>query len=88
MTDSSGHHDLSAEVINALNEGRKIEAIKLLRLEKNMGLKEAKEAVELFIESDPVIKEKIRQNSNGGCLGWIISFILICIGAYFVINSD
>ncbi|PZO40012.1 MAG: hypothetical protein DCF19_12535 [Pseudanabaena frigida] len=41
----------------ALDPNRKIDAIKLCREETQMGLKEAKEAVEAFIESD-------RQRSN------------------------
>ncbi|TRZ96713.1 MAG: hypothetical protein D4R84_06580 [Rhodocyclaceae bacterium] len=37
---------LSAEAIAALRRGNKIEAIKLVRVERNLGLKEAKDAVE------------------------------------------
>ena len=43
--------DLSDEIIAALLGGRKIEAIKLLRKERGMDLKAAKEAVEAWLKS-------------------------------------
>ena len=39
----------------ALQRGRKIEAIKRLREETGMGLKDAKEAVEAHVQRNPVL---------------------------------
>jgi hypothetical protein len=42
---------LPKNVIKALEKGRMIEAIKLLRSQANMGLKESKEAIEAYTKS-------------------------------------
>ncbi len=46
---------LSTAVVAVLRQGNKIEAIRLLREERGIGLKEAKEAVDQYIKSEPVI---------------------------------
>ncbi len=49
--------DLPAEVIAAIQAGRKIEAIKLLREAEGLGLKESKNAVEAYIRSNPSLQQ-------------------------------
>jgi ribosomal protein L7/L12 len=56
----------SNEVIQALKNGRKIEAIKLLRNETGLGLKEAKELVENYIDEHTEIKEAFQANKMNG----------------------
>ena len=54
------------DVIAALRNGRKIEAIKLLRLHNGMGLKDAKHAVERFAAEhniQPLGKQKCGGNT-------------------------
>ena len=46
---------LSSEVIAAIDQGRKIDAIKLLREETGLGLKEAKHAVEAYERRHPAM---------------------------------
>ena len=46
-----GKNELPNEVVNALLAGKKIEAIKLLRTARGLGLKEAKELVEYHLEN-------------------------------------
>jgi hypothetical protein len=46
-------NELPENVIAAIAGNRKIEAIKLLRREKNLGLKEAKEVVDAHIANNP-----------------------------------
>jgi len=50
MTDEQSFSDA---VVAAIRNGRKIDAIKLLREESGLGLKEAKEAVEAFVDRNP-----------------------------------
>ncbi len=42
--------DLDSEVIEELEQGRKIGAIKILRIKRSMGLKDAKQLVEAYLE--------------------------------------
>lgn len=54
MPDTTAHNDaLPAEVTLALQRGNKIEAIKLLRLARRIGLKDAKQAIDSVIAQDP-----------------------------------
>ena len=73
--------ELENEVIEALKRGRKIEAIKKLRALRGIGLKEAKQLVELYamqnkLSSIPAAKAK---SSNG-----LLILILLAIGCYFL----
>ena len=49
----SEQQELSPEVVKALQAGRKIEAIKMLRAQRGLGLAEAKEQVDLYIAGHP-----------------------------------
>ena len=74
--------------VSALMKGRKIEAIKIVREEQGIELKEAKEVVEDYIRSDPVVQaelKNVRRNSSG--FGWML--LLIGLGTliwYFLAN--
>lgn len=72
--------------VTALMKGQKIAAVKIVREEQGIQLTEAKEVVEDYIRSDPVIQaelKNVRLNRSG--FGWII--LLIGLGIllwYFV----
>ncbi len=74
--------------VRALMKGQKIEAIKLMREERGVELTEAKEVVEEYIRSDPLIQielKHVQRNSSG--FGWIL--LLIGLGTlawYFLAN--
>jgi hypothetical protein len=51
---STSHDPLPAEVIAAAERGETIEAIKILRARTGMGLAEAKDAVDAWVEGHPV----------------------------------
>ncbi len=74
--------------VSALLKGRKIEAIKIVREKQRIELKEAKEVVEEYIRSDPLIQielKHVQRNSSG--FGWIL--LLIGLGTlawYFLAN--
>lgn len=67
-------------VVAALEDGRKIEAIKIYREATEQGLKDAKEFIEALIpklvEKDPERYEKIAK-SGGGCSSLIVFAVLI-----------
>jgi ribosomal protein L7/L12 len=68
---------LSIEAIAALEQGNKIEAIKIYRKATGTGLKESKEDIEAYLVSNPVINEKFKQSaSSGGGKAVIILFII------------
>ncbi len=53
-------------VIDEIKQGKKIQAIKLFREENGVGLKEAKLAVETYINTHPDIKEAFDSNKPEG----------------------
>lgn len=50
---------LPAAAIAALHEGKKIDAIKIVRIEARVGLKEAKERVEDYIALNPQLQAQV-----------------------------
>ena len=64
--------ELSDKVIAALEANRKIEAIKVLRKEKNLGLKEAKDVVDAYIADNP----RLAQGRPGGSGPGLVPLLL------------
>lgn len=50
---------LPSPVVSALSKGEKIEAINLLREARGIGLKEAKDIVEEYVESHPELSRQL-----------------------------
>ena len=68
---------LPPEVVAALERGQKIEAIKLLRGLKGMGLKEAKEAVDDYkAERQPGSVSVVQGGGHGG-LFWLSGLLVL-----------
>ena len=59
---------LSSAAEAALRGGNKIEAIKIIREERGLGLKEAKDLVDAYVETDPSLKASVANASAGGRL--------------------
>jgi len=74
----SGSRELSANVVEALDQGNKIEAIRRLRAETGLGLKDAKDAVE---GKAPAPTSDERRGS--GSLGWLLVAAVLLVAAYF-----
>jgi len=53
MEEDGSKDTLSAAAISALRQGNKIEAIKLVKIERGLGLKEAKDFVEEYLRTNP-----------------------------------
>ena len=77
---------LSAEVVEAIHKGRKIEAIKLLREQQNIGLKQAHDRINHYILNNPEVREHYSHAGNSGCLRWF-AFITTVGLIYFIVSS-
>jgi hypothetical protein len=79
--------DLPPQVMHALKAGRKVEAIKLLREARGIGLLEAKEAVDSVEFGQPHVATPHRaaaRNDNGvGRLVLVFAVLGACLAAYF-----
>ncbi len=71
--------ELPAQVRNAIHAGRKIDAIKLLRKERGLGLKEAKDIVDAYTMANPQLV--VQRRSSGGT-GAIMVVLAIAAAAY------
>ncbi len=82
--------DLPKAAIEALRQGNVIEAIKIVRQERNIGLKEAKEQVVTYIATQPALKKKIDQvlaTAKQRLIRWLIGFLVLAAGmAYLVMG--
>ena len=83
--------EIPAEAITALENGSKIDAIKCVRERQGMGLKEAKEFVEQFIDANPDIKSRMHAanvKSAKVSLRWLIVIVLVGIAAYKIFTGN
>lgn len=71
--------DLPTEVINAIQAGHKIEAIKLLRDARGLGLKEAKHAVDAYLRAHPSLRPP---KSGSGGFGFVVFLLALAFLAY------
>ena len=75
--------------VAALSNGNKIEAIKILREEWGLGLKEAKDAVEAYIKTQPALAATMQEasaSSQRGCIPWLLVLALIGCAAYYFLR--
>jgi ribosomal protein L7/L12 len=72
----------------ALWKGQMIEAIKIVRQERNLGLKEARDVVEGYPKTQPDLKKKMEMaqaEQKQGCVRWLVVTvaILLAVAAYW-----
>lgn len=83
--------DLPKTAVEALRHGNMIEAIKVVRKERNIGLKAAKDVVETYIASQPALKKKMDQvlaTAQQRFIRWLIGFLVLAVGmAYLVMQG-
>jgi ribosomal protein L7/L12 len=92
MTHKPRHSsDLPKAAVEALWQGNVIEAIKVVRQDGNIGLKEAKDVVDVYIASQPALKKKIDQvlaTAQQRFIRWLIGFLVLAAGvAYLVMQG-
>jgi hypothetical protein len=73
--------DLPPNVVNALSQGRKIEAIKLLRESNGMGLKDAKDTVEAYARSRPEMGARLQAANREG-VARLLRWALVVVAAF------
>lgn len=79
--------------IAALENGNKIEAIKIVRVTLNLGLKDSKDIVDAYVLNRPELKERLDAKSTLSIeagMRWLFVVSAICLVAYyfvFVLNS-
>lgn len=72
---------LPPDVVDAINAGQKIEAIKLLREATGIGLKEAKHSVDLYAAANPQLAGNPHIQTESG-IGRIVLIAVVVSGAY------
>ena len=80
--------NLPAAAIAALHEGRKIDAIKIVRRERGVELKEAKQAVDGYVRSQPSLEAALDARQAVAVrtlLGWIAGAALVLVVLYVLI---
>jgi ribosomal protein L7/L12 len=89
-TPSGGVDDpLPADVVHAIRDGRKVEAIKRLRAHRRIGLKEAKDAVEAYMRREPPLPAPIEPHAESGLGLSLLVFVFFVLGflAYFFLSD-
>ena len=74
---------LSPSAIAALHDGNKLEAIKIVREEHNIGLKEAKGAVEAYVRTQPALESTLaaaQARTKQSALLWLV--VLVGLGLF------
>ena len=69
--------ELPDAAIAALAKGRKIEAVKIVRREWSVGLKEAKDAVDHYQSVQDPSQRVRRSPTSGTGSGWILRFVIL-----------
>lgn len=67
-------------------KGHKIEAIKILRDERRIGLKEAKESVEQYLDSESALQKKISAAQGEAARGffvWLLVILALLFDGYY-----
>ena len=90
MADSSEREKIPfpAAAEAALLKGNKIEAIKIVRRERGVDLKEAKDIVEQHVTNYPGLQmqiESAQATARGGLLPWLLAVIVIGVLVYYFV---
>lgn len=76
---------LSAAVLSALNQGNKIAAIKLLREERGLDLKSAKDDIDRYVREHPAMRRQFdaaREAAKRKGLAWLLVLGLLGLALY------
>jgi len=82
------HPAFPPTAIPALEQGKTIEAIKIIRQESGLGLKESKDLVDAYLKSRPDLQRRLESAQAEGRQGfvrWLVIFLaLAAAAAYFL----
>lgn len=86
MQDQTQASTLSNAAVELLWRGDVLGAIKIVRVERNLGLKEAKDLVDAYIRSQPSLRQKMEQAQAEMWRklkrGFIVALIVAAAAAY------
>lgn len=79
---------LSQAAVTALRKGQVVDAIKLVRLEQNISLNEAKDVIDTYLRSQPVLRNRVAEaqaDTREGLFRWLIFLLVGGVGlGYFL----
>jgi hypothetical protein len=82
---------LPQTAVAELEQGHIIEAIKIVRLERGLGLKESKDQVDAYLKGRPDLQRRLeaaQAEARQGFVRWLVIFLaLAAAAAYFVIQG-
>ena len=81
---------LSPAAIAAITNGKKIEAIKIVRQERGLSLKDAKDAVEAYVKSQPALAATMQDasaNSQRRCVLGLLALALLAAATYYFLMT-
>lgn len=76
-------------VLDALQKGHKIEAIRLMREQTGLGLKESKDAVDAYQQLHLPAAGGLspgQVSDTGSGIWWVVAVVLVCLVAYMVLR--
>jgi hypothetical protein len=82
--------DLPQAAVEALWKGNVIEAIKIVRLERDIELKESKDQVDAYVRSQPVLQRKLQTaqaQATQTLARWLIGVLLLAAAAAYIFVS-
>jgi ribosomal protein L7/L12 len=78
---------LPAGAVAALEQGKKLEAIKIVRLERGVQLIEAKAAVERYLRQRPELESRLAQIQAGAqraALAWMLGIVFVILLVWYL----
>ena len=87
---SNSTPQLPVAALAALRQGNKIEAIKLIREQQGIGLKEAKDRVDDYLNSQPARQSSVasaQSEAKRRSLLWLALIVAISLLAYYFLSS-
>ena len=85
---SGGAEAFPLAAVAALQEGKFIEAVRIVRQARGIDLKDAKAAVDRYVASDPLVRDRIaaiRSERRRRVLFWgVVLALLARLGAYYL----
>lgn len=82
--------DLPREVVDALEQGNVIGAIKQLRSAQGIGLKESKDAVDRYLAGHPELRQRLdaaRSASSRSAGRWFVVLMVIGLAIYLLLRA-
>jgi hypothetical protein len=72
---------IPSEAVSALENGNKLEAVKIIRDEAWITLKQASNAADAYLESNPEVKAKFLDRQNSAWNGFVYFVALLTMAA-------